>query len=112
MQKRNPQIGERTFEDWVKLNKENPELFEKERLKTINSEIAKFPAKNQLKANQLQFVIDGVRRKYKNLPLVCTKELFSRSLEKQVENVENLTKTGTLLVSVNENAKFLLANFG
>lgn len=73
--KKNPQTGKFTFDEWMHLAQNNPEQFELERKKVIDSVIEQCPEAQQLKLKQIQFRIDGIRRKYKKNGLVCAQVL-------------------------------------
>ena len=75
MKKLNPQIGEYSFDEWKELAKSNPQLFECEYSKAIDSYIESRPDDSQHKLRQLQFRVDGIRRKFKRNPYICAQEL-------------------------------------
>jgi len=83
--KDNPQIGNLNFDEWMHLAKNNPEKFELERKKLVESELEKFPPERQLKLRQLQFRCDGLRRKYKHNGLVSAQKMYGQMQESFVE---------------------------
>ncbi|MBI5077982.1 MAG: DUF3135 domain-containing protein [Candidatus Yonathbacteria bacterium] len=54
------------FKYWSNLSKSDPERFEKERKRAIEEVISRAPSEHQQGLRQLQWVIDGERRKAKN----------------------------------------------
>lgn len=59
------------WEQWVKLFRENPEEFERERLAAIEDLIASQPVHIQHRSRQLQWRIDAVRRRAPNNLSAC-----------------------------------------
>lgn len=59
------------WEQWVKLYRENPEEFEKERLAAIEELIANQPEQIRHRSRQLQWRIDAVRRRAPNNLSAC-----------------------------------------
>lgn len=73
----NPVTGKYTFDEWASLSQNDPKKFELERKKMIDSFIEEAPEENRLELQQLQFKIEGVRRKYKKNALVSTQKVFT-----------------------------------
>lgn len=71
----NPMIGFFTFDEWKDLAKNNPKIFESERRLLIESAINRTEGPRRLRLQQLQFRIDGIRRKYKNNPQYCAQKI-------------------------------------
>ena len=59
------------WEQWVKLFRENPEEFERERLATIEELIMSQPVYIRHRSRQLQWRIDAVRRRAPNSLSAC-----------------------------------------
>lgn len=72
----NPQIGDYSFNEWIWLANNNPEKFELERKKAIESTIEGLPDERQHSLRQLQFRIDGQRRKYKHNGLISAQKMY------------------------------------
>jgi hypothetical protein len=54
------------FKYWSNLAKSDPERFEKERKRAIEEVISRAPTEHQQRLRQLQWVIDGERKRAKN----------------------------------------------
>lgn len=76
----NPKIGGYSFEELQKLAESDPEKFEQERTRIINSFLETVPEEKRLKLRQLQFRVDGVRRKYIKNGLACTQKMYDEML--------------------------------
>lgn len=76
MEKPNPQIGHLSFDQWTVLAQDDPEKFESERNKAIESLISSFPEERRLPVKQMQFRVERIRRKFKDDPFGCAQELF------------------------------------
>jgi len=87
----NPQIGDHRFDEWIRLEKEEPEKFEQERKKTIEAVIQESPEEKQLRLRQLQFRIDGLRRKYKHNGLVSTQKIYEEMMSSFADLEKALT---------------------
>lgn len=59
------------WEQWVKLYRENPEEFERERLAAIEGLIMRQPVSIRHRSRQLQWRIDAVRRRAPNSLSSC-----------------------------------------
>ena len=59
------------WEQWVKLYRENPEEFERERLATIEELIMSQPVYIRHRSRQLQWRIDAIRRRAPNSLSSC-----------------------------------------
>jgi hypothetical protein len=82
------------FEYWKNLAKNDPMLFEKKRSEAIETLIRSCREENQLRLRQLQWRIDGIRRKHDSHTgaLVEMQQLVHESCEELMSTLEEVSR--------------------
>jgi hypothetical protein len=100
------------FDQWMKLAKEDPETFEKQRLDIIQTVINEAPAQMHQRLNGLQWRIDGEIKLAKNPMDACLKiyQMMMDSVYQPGGLLEALTMTDSLTKSSNSKNVIQLRN--
>jgi hypothetical protein len=100
------------FDQWMKLAKEDPETFEKQRLDIIQTVINEAPAQMHQRLNGLQWHIDGEIKLAKNPMDACLKiyQMMMDSVYQPGGLLEALTMTDSLTKSSNSKNVIQLRN--
>lgn len=108
------------FDEWVKLNKENPAEFERKRIEEIEKLISTASPRQKEELKKLQWQIDLIRQKHN--PLAATKIISGLMAEKLLEQSNNFLELQKTVIkyttvkskenkSVTEKIKFKINNF-
>ena len=85
------QITSFNFDEWMKLAKEDPEAFEKQRLETIQNVISKSTGSSKNRLEGLQWQIEQMRKTSKTPMATCLN--ISKMMWENVQGEDGLVET-------------------